>query len=72
MPRGSEQRAGRQDQQGDLLADPKVFAARVRAELHLLVRALAHRDWEAAVAAVWSGHAARSAAAPCVKPPRTA
>ncbi|HYH46711.1 MAG TPA: DUF3516 domain-containing protein [Thermoanaerobaculia bacterium] len=36
----------------DLLADPKVFAARVRAELHLLVRALAHRDWEAAVAAV--------------------
>ncbi len=37
----------------DLLADPKVFAARVRAELHLLVRALAHRDWEEAVASVW-------------------
>ena len=36
-----------------LLEDPKLFAARVRAEMHLLVRALANKDWEGAVAAVW-------------------
>lgn len=36
----------------DLLADPKVFAARVRAELHLLVHALAGRDWEEAAASI--------------------
>ncbi|WAS99565.1 DUF3516 domain-containing protein [Nannocystis poenicansa] len=30
----------------DLSADPKAFAARVRAEMHALVRALAERDWE--------------------------
>jgi hypothetical protein len=36
----------------DLLEDPKLFAARVRAEMHLLVRALAHKDWEAAVETV--------------------
>ncbi len=35
-----------------LLRDPRAFAARVRAELHLLVRALANRDWEEAAAAV--------------------
>ena len=35
-----------------LLADPKAFAARVRAELHLVVRALAEREWEDAAAAV--------------------
>jgi len=32
----------------ELLANPRVFAARVRAELHLLVRALARKDWEEA------------------------
>jgi hypothetical protein len=32
----------------ELLADPRVFAARVRAEMHLHVRALARRDWEEA------------------------
>ncbi len=32
----------------ELLANPKVFAARVRAEAQLLVRALARRDWEEA------------------------
>ncbi|MDP9122276.1 MAG: DUF3516 domain-containing protein, partial [Acidobacteriota bacterium] len=36
----------------DLLADPKVFAARVRAEVHLLVRALSVKDWEEAVLSV--------------------
>ncbi|MFL6202235.1 MAG: DEAD/DEAH box helicase [Thermoanaerobaculia bacterium] len=35
-----------------LLADPKAFAARVRAELHLVVRALAEKEWEDAAAAV--------------------
>ncbi|HEY9422503.1 MAG TPA: DUF3516 domain-containing protein, partial [Thermoanaerobaculia bacterium] len=32
----------------ELLADPKTFAARVRAEMHLLVRALSVKDWEEA------------------------
>jgi superfamily II DNA/RNA helicase len=36
----------------ELLHDPKGFAARVRAELHLLVRALANKDWEEAVSTV--------------------
>ncbi|HVT59144.1 MAG TPA: DUF3516 domain-containing protein [Thermoanaerobaculia bacterium] len=36
----------------ELLSDPPAFAARVRAELHLLVRTLARRDWEAAAQAV--------------------
>ncbi len=35
-----------------LLGDPKAFAARVRAELHLLVRALSEKEWEDAAAAV--------------------
>ena len=37
----------------ELLSDPRVFAARVRAELHLLVRALARKDWEDAAERVW-------------------
>jgi superfamily II RNA helicase len=32
----------------ELLADAKTFAARVRAEMHLVVRALSVRDWEEA------------------------
>jgi hypothetical protein len=36
----------------ELLADPRAFASRVRAEMHLLVRTLAARDWEAAAEAV--------------------
>ena len=32
----------------ELLADPKTFTARVRAEMHLLVRALSLKDWEEA------------------------
>src|SRR6478672_8913775 len=32
----------------ELLADPKTFASRVRAEMHLLVRALSLKDWEEA------------------------
>ena len=30
----------------ELLADPKTFAARIRAEMHLLTRALSIKDWE--------------------------
>jgi superfamily II DNA/RNA helicase len=36
---------------GELIADPQAFGARVRAEMHLLVRTLAARDWEAAAEA---------------------
>ena len=36
----------------ELLADEKAFAARVRAEMHLLVRTLAQKDWEEAVPTV--------------------
>jgi uncharacterized protein DUF3516/RAD3-like DEAD/DEAH box helicase len=36
----------------ELLADPKTFEARVRAELHLLVKSLAARDWEEAAATI--------------------
>lgn len=36
----------------DLSADPKAFAARVRAEMHALVRALAERDWDDAAVGV--------------------
>ncbi len=36
----------------DISAEPRVFAARVRAELHGLVRAIAHLDWVEATAAV--------------------
>ncbi|MFL6194644.1 MAG: DEAD/DEAH box helicase [Thermoanaerobaculia bacterium] len=32
----------------ELLADPKTFTARVRAEMHLLVRALSLKEWEEA------------------------
>jgi hypothetical protein len=42
----------------ELLADPRAFAARVRAEMHLLVRTLAARDWEAAAQSVRGGAAA--------------
>ncbi len=34
----------------ELLGNPMAFGARVRAELHLLLRALANRDWEEAAA----------------------
>ncbi|HET9765846.1 MAG TPA: DUF3516 domain-containing protein, partial [Thermoanaerobaculia bacterium] len=37
----------------ELLHDPRAFAARVRAELHQLVAALARAEWEDAAAAVW-------------------
>jgi len=36
----------------DLARHPRALAARIRGELHQLVRALAARDWEAAVASV--------------------
>lgn len=35
-----------------LLRDPKVFEARIRAEMHLLVHALAEREWEEAALTV--------------------
>ena len=37
----------------ELLSDPRVFAARVRSEMHLLVRALSRRDFEDAAERVW-------------------
>ena len=37
----------------ELLSDPRVFAARIRAEMHLLVRALARKEWEEAVERVF-------------------
>src|ERR1700688_1164227 len=39
----------------ELAADPQAFGARVRAEMHLLVRTLAARDWEAAAESVRGG-----------------
>lgn len=36
----------------ELLADPKTFTARVRAEMHILTRALSLREWEEATALV--------------------
>ena len=36
----------------ELLADPKTFASRVRAEMHLLVRSLSLKDWEEATTLV--------------------
>ncbi len=36
----------------ELLGNPMAFGARVRAELHLLLRALANRDWEEAAVAI--------------------
>ncbi|HVS64934.1 MAG TPA: DUF3516 domain-containing protein [Thermoanaerobaculia bacterium] len=36
----------------ELLVDPRAFNARLRAELYQLVRALAQRDWEEAVACI--------------------
>jgi hypothetical protein len=36
----------------DPAADPRVFAARIRAELHRLLGALARRDWEEALSAL--------------------
>jgi hypothetical protein len=48
----------------ELLADPRALGARVRAEMHLLVRALAARDWEAAAQSVRGGAPALAAAPP--------
>jgi superfamily II RNA helicase len=42
----------------ELASDPRLLAARVRTELHLLVKALAARDWEAAVGLVAAGDGA--------------
>ncbi|MEM1206771.1 MAG: DUF3516 domain-containing protein, partial [Acidobacteriota bacterium] len=39
----------------ELFHDPKAFRARVRAELHQLVRCLAEGEYEEASAAVWAG-----------------
>ncbi|MGA7992089.1 MAG: DUF3516 domain-containing protein [Thermoanaerobaculia bacterium] len=46
----------------ELLANPRVFAARVRAEAQLLVRALARTDWEEAAERVWQPSEAAAAA----------
>jgi Domain of unknown function (DUF3516)/DEAD/DEAH box helicase len=47
----------------ELVADPQAFGARVRAEMHLLVRTLAARDWEAAAESVRVGQPAGGAPA---------
>jgi hypothetical protein len=39
----------------ELLSNPRVFAARVRADAQLLVRALARKDWEEAAERVFEG-----------------
>jgi superfamily II DNA/RNA helicase len=44
----------------ELIADPRTFGARVRAEMHLLVRTLAARDWEAAAQSVLAPAGARA------------
>ena len=46
----------------DLARDPRRLAARVRAEMHQVVRALSTRDYEAAAAALSPGDAALTAA----------
>jgi superfamily II RNA helicase len=53
----------------DISSDPRLFRARVRAELHALVKALSRRDWEEAAAAVrpddtWDPEAFAAALAP--------
>jgi superfamily II RNA helicase len=45
----------------ELLSNPRVFAARVRAEAQLLVRALARKDWEEAAERVWQAPEAAAA-----------
>lgn len=57
----------------DISLDRKAFAARVRAELHALVRALAQQDWEEAAACIrqepdgpWTPEALAEALAPFV------
>ncbi|MDX1382924.1 MAG: DUF3516 domain-containing protein, partial [Thermoanaerobaculia bacterium] len=53
-----------------LLRDPRAFAARVRAELHQVVRALAAGDWKEAAASIrpdrltWSAQDLEAAMAP--------
>ena len=48
----------------ELLANPRVFAARVRAEMQLLVRALARKDWEEASLLVYQDPETEPPAAP--------
>ena len=49
---GERQRARDALRAWELLRDPRAFAARVRAEMHQLVAALARREWEEAADAV--------------------
>ena len=48
-----QQEARRELRAYELLHDPKALPARLRAELHQLVRALAEQDYEEAAASVW-------------------
>ncbi len=41
----------------DISADKRAFNARIRAELHLFIRALSRRDWEEAAAGILRGEA---------------
>lgn len=61
---GRPARGERPDRAVDLAHDEKALLVRVRRELHRLLRALATRDWEAAVAAVHPGSRDAAADAP--------
>ena len=49
----AQEEARREMRAYELLHDPKALPARVRAEIHLLVRALAKQDYEKAAQAIW-------------------
>jgi hypothetical protein len=55
------------DRQFDISADEKAFRARVRAEMHALVRALSREDWEEAAGCVRSEWDFQTALAPFVE-----
>ncbi len=49
---GEETAAGAEPPRFDITRDPRAFMARLRAEMHLLVKALAARDYEEALVAI--------------------
>lgn len=74
MLAGADAATGVPERPIDVSEDRRSFHARIRAELHALVRALAARDWEEAAAAVrqrpgegWSPEAFAAAMAPCIE-----
>jgi superfamily II RNA helicase len=55
LDREREKEARREMRAYELLHDPKALPARVRAELHQLVRVLSERDYDEAAQSVWQG-----------------